>query len=197
MAADDFFQRWAKRKTTVTEAEAGMPPAVAPADKPAEADPGPPPAPTMDDVAALTHDSDFAPYMGRDVGPEVQRSAMKKLFADPHFNVMDGLDIYVGDYSQPDPMPPGMLESLLHAQDLLNPMKKFGKGLIALAESLTPEAGKDAPAEAGLTDAPQPASATPLATPTPVTLAPADTPDILPAPQEQSQTAELHRKDPA
>ena len=29
---------------------------------------------------------------------------MKKLFADPHFNVMDGLDIYVGDYTQPDPL---------------------------------------------------------------------------------------------
>ncbi|MEY4753990.1 MAG: hypothetical protein RJA44_1665, partial [Pseudomonadota bacterium] len=41
-----------------------------------------------------------------------------KLFSDPHFNVMDGLDIYIDDYGQPDPLPPGMLEQLRHT-DLL------------------------------------------------------------------------------
>jgi hypothetical protein len=40
------------------------------------------------------------------VAPEVKNAAFKKLFADPHFNVMDGLDIYIDDYSKPDPLPP-------------------------------------------------------------------------------------------
>ena len=30
---------------------------------------------------------------------------MKKLFSDPHFNVMDGLDTYIDDYGKPDPLP--------------------------------------------------------------------------------------------
>jgi hypothetical protein len=34
---------------------------------------------------------------------------MKKLFSDPHFNVMDGLDSYIADYGKPDPIPLSML----------------------------------------------------------------------------------------
>jgi hypothetical protein len=47
-----------------------------------------------------------------DVQPEVKNAALKKLFSDPHYNVMDGLDTYIDDYSQPDPLPPGMLEKM-------------------------------------------------------------------------------------
>ena len=43
---------------------------------------------------------------------------MKKLFADPHFNVMDGLDIYIDDYSKPDPIPTPMLRQLASAKFL-------------------------------------------------------------------------------
>jgi hypothetical protein len=43
---------------------------------------------------------------------------MKKLFADPHYNVMDGLDVYIDDYSRPDPMPEKMLRSLASAKFL-------------------------------------------------------------------------------
>jgi hypothetical protein len=51
------------------------------------------PLPTLEDVQRLTPESDFQPFMQRGVGTEVRNAAMKKLFADPHFNVMDGLDI--------------------------------------------------------------------------------------------------------
>ena len=54
--------------------------------------------------------------MQRGVGAEVRNAAMKKLFADPHFNVMDGLDIYIDDYNKPDPMPAGMLRKMASAQ---------------------------------------------------------------------------------
>jgi hypothetical protein len=43
---------------------------------------------------------------------------MKKLFADPHFNVMDRLDIYIDDYSQPDPLPLAMLRQMTSAKTL-------------------------------------------------------------------------------
>ena len=39
-------------------------------------------------------------------------AALKKLFSDPHFNVMDGLDTYIDDYGKPDPLPPVMLRRM-------------------------------------------------------------------------------------
>jgi hypothetical protein len=72
--------------------------------------------PSLDDVKKLTPQSDFQPFMQRGVGAEVRNAAMKKLFADPHFNVMDGLDVYIDDYSQPDPLPAGMLRKMASAQ---------------------------------------------------------------------------------
>jgi hypothetical protein len=73
---------------------------------------------TLDDVKQLTQDSDFKPFVARDVGPEVRNAAMKKLFADPHFNVMDGLDIYIDDYSKADPISESMLRQMVGAKFL-------------------------------------------------------------------------------
>jgi hypothetical protein len=74
---------------------------------PAGAEPAP--LPTLDDVAKLSRDSDFSPYVARNVDAGVRNAAMKKLFSDPHFNVMDGLDTYIDDYGKPDPIPLSML----------------------------------------------------------------------------------------
>ncbi len=43
---------------------------------------------------------------------------MKKLFSDPHFNKMDGLDIYIDDYTQSKPIPEAMLRKMVQAQFL-------------------------------------------------------------------------------
>jgi hypothetical protein len=85
---------------------------------PSEAAEAPPPALTLEDTQGLTPASDFKPFMGRNVAPDVKNAAMKKLFADPHFNVMDGLDTYIDDYSKPDPMPATMLRQLASAKFL-------------------------------------------------------------------------------
>ncbi|MDB5931393.1 MAG: hypothetical protein JWR60_3100 [Polaromonas sp.] len=82
----------------------------------AEIDKAPEKLLSLEDVKALTQDSDFKPFMARNVGPEVRNAAMKKLFADPHFNVMDGLDIYIDDYSKPDPIPASMLRQMVGAK---------------------------------------------------------------------------------
>jgi hypothetical protein len=74
------------------------------------------PSPSLDDARSLTPTSDFQPFMRPGVAAEVRNVAMKKLFTDPHFNVMDGLDIYIGDYNTPDPMPAGMLQKMVGAQ---------------------------------------------------------------------------------
>jgi hypothetical protein len=73
----------------------------------------------MDDVSRLTHDSDFSAFVARGVDAAVRRTALKTLFADPHFNTMDGLDVYIGDYTTPSPMSEAMLASLAHAKQVL------------------------------------------------------------------------------
>jgi hypothetical protein len=75
-----------------------------------------PPPPSMADVALLTRDSDYTRYLGSTVRPEVRNAALKQLFTDPHFNVMDGLDTYIGDYNTPDPLPAGMLRQMVQSQ---------------------------------------------------------------------------------
>lgn len=131
--ADGFLGRWSRRKQEVREGRpvdepappdvSPPPPAHAPAPTavakdgavPASPAADAPPPPTLADAQALTPASDFKAFVARDVSPEVRNLAMKKLFTDPHFNVMDGLDIYVGDYTQPDPLPAGMLRKMTSA----------------------------------------------------------------------------------
>lgn len=94
----------------------GMADPAAAATAPPESEPAP--SLSLDDVRQLTKDSDFKPFMARGVGPEVRNAAMKKLFADPHFNIMDGLDIYIDDYSISDPIPESMLRQMTSAKFL-------------------------------------------------------------------------------
>lgn len=76
------------------------------------------PAPSMADVQSLTKDSDYTQFMAGEVAPEVKNAAMKKLFADPHFNVMDRMDVYIDDYGQSDPIPQAMLRQMVSAKFL-------------------------------------------------------------------------------
>jgi hypothetical protein len=76
------------------------------------------PVPTLADTQQLTPESDFTGFMARGVAPDVKNAAMKKLFADPHFNVMDRLDIYIDDYGIPDPLPLAMLRQMTSAKTL-------------------------------------------------------------------------------
>ncbi len=128
-----FFSRWSQRKQAVkadlvAEDKAdkklqepvqtkAAPLATAHQDA-AESKAEPVKLPTLADVEQLTPQSDFSAFMTQGVTPEVRNAAMKKLFTDPHYNVMDGLDIYIGDYNTPDPMPAGMLAKMVGAQFL-------------------------------------------------------------------------------
>ena len=130
---DGFLSRWSRRKVDARErkplaepAPAATPPAapaqhsdqkvaLSQAQLAANAPENEAPVLTLDDVRALTAESDFKPFAARSVAPEVRNAAMKKLFSDPHFNVMDGLDIYIDDYSKPDPLPLSMLKNMASA----------------------------------------------------------------------------------
>ena len=60
----------------------------------------------------------FYCYMTAQQKRLVRRAALKKLFSDPHFNVMDGLDVYIDDYSKTEPIPAAMLAGLRQAQNI-------------------------------------------------------------------------------
>jgi hypothetical protein len=128
MTDEGFLRRWARRKTEARSGTGPLPEPVAPvADVPLPVDaapapalqPAPVPLPTMADVAQLTGDSDFSAFVARGVDAAVRRTALKKLFADPHFNAMDGLDVYIDDYTKPSPVSEAMLASLEHAKNAL------------------------------------------------------------------------------
>lgn len=125
------LKRWSQRKRAVARAvpadpiappapDANIPAAAVAADPPpapvAEAAPLPP-------VDSLTFDSDYSAFMQPKIAEEIKRAALRKLFSDPSFNVMDGLDIYVGDYTQADPMPAGMLEKVSAVYAMLDPVE--------------------------------------------------------------------------
>jgi hypothetical protein len=139
MSDEGFLRRWARRKSELrTEVAEGHGPALEPVPEPAQAiaayaSPQPPAAPepatdalralpTMEDVATLDKDSDFSAFVARGVDQAVRRGALKKLFADPHFNVMDKLDVYIDDYTKPSPMSDAMLASLEHAKSVFMKM---------------------------------------------------------------------------
>ncbi len=131
--ADGFLGRWSRRKL---DAKAGKPleeppppvaapepapPAAAAAVAVPAAEPAPAPAeplPTLEDVKGLTPESDFSRFVRPGVDPGVKNAAVKKLFADPRFNIQDGLDVYIDDYSKPDPLPESMLRQLAGAHFL-------------------------------------------------------------------------------
>ena len=125
--SEAFFARWARLKQsgearelppkdepTVSLPAAGAMPSTstgAPIQAKMPEEPHPEPSlPVVDAPVALpsldslTPQSDFSPFMARDVDPQLRNLAMKKLFTDPHYNVMDRLDIYIDDYSVHAPL---------------------------------------------------------------------------------------------
>ena len=87
--------------------------------QPETPDDPPSPSPSLEDVAKLTADSDYSAFAARTVDPNVRNAAMRKLFsANPHFNVMDGLDVYIDDYSVGEPILKSMLRQMVQARSL-------------------------------------------------------------------------------
>ncbi|CAM2924436.1 DUF3306 domain-containing protein [Cupriavidus taiwanensis] len=126
MSETSFLSRWSRRKAAVREGVAvpaeppqpTVPAEALPAAVEAASQAPQEPPPTLADVAALRPGDEIARFVARGVDESVKRAALKTLFADPHFNVMDGLDIYIDDYSKPDPIPPEILRQLRQAETL-------------------------------------------------------------------------------
>ena len=150
---DSFLSRWSRLKQEAQDQplqEKAPEKAVDPAA----------PLPELPPADKLTFDSDYRAFFHPKVDEDVRRAALKKLFSDPRFNVMDGLDVYVDDYSKTEPIPPAMLAGLRQAQKILewakgqDPAKEEGAGKqggagspVALVERESPSVPAPAPAE--------------------------------------------------
>lgn len=108
---EPFLSRWSRKKEEARQAPPQ--PAAEKAAEPRE------PAPELPPVDKLTIDSDYRAFFHPKVDEDARRAALKKLFSDPRFNVMDGLDVYIDDYSKTEPIPPAMLAGLRQAQNIL------------------------------------------------------------------------------
>lgn len=122
--ADDpvrgFLGRWSRLKQAATES--------APADAAPVADPAAgaatsqaEPEVPLPPVESLDFDSDFRGFLGDKVDEGVKRAALKKLFHTGPFNTMDGLDVYIEDFSVFEPLPASMVAQLAHARETLSP----------------------------------------------------------------------------
>jgi hypothetical protein len=123
-AKDPFVSRWSRRKVAARRGEAlaepavpQPPPAPPPAETPSSAAPEPAvELPSLDTLKGL--ESDYKAFLQPEVDPATRSAALRKLFGDPHFNTMDRLDVYIDDYSIPDPIPAAMLKTLSAARSL-------------------------------------------------------------------------------
>lgn len=138
--AEPFLSRWSRRKDeSRREVEAQS------AGQSTEPDTGALQLPPLD---KLTFESDYRGFLHPKVSEEMRRAALKKLFSDPHFNVMDGLDVYIDDYSKTEPIPPAMLAGLRQAQNILGWAKEDeeARARERQAKSLQGPEGQSAPA---------------------------------------------------
>jgi hypothetical protein len=88
------------------------------------------------------------------VDENLRRSALKKLFSDPHFENFERFAEYCEDYTQGEPIPMAMLKTLEHAKGLLfdeenkEAKKEDEKHLAGEPPTVQPEPGKAAEPEA-------------------------------------------------
>jgi hypothetical protein len=119
----EFLSRWSRRKIDARRAEGEAKPADPPAAPVAVPPPGSgeragaAPLPPVEELRGL--ESEYREFLRPEVDESLRRTALKKLFQDPHFNTMDGLDTYIDDYTKADPIPEAMLRALNQAQGLI------------------------------------------------------------------------------
>jgi len=129
MNADDkenFASRWSRRKIEALKDKPAEPKpsseptiSAAPADA-AAAPPGVPAPrelPSLESLKGLA--SEYTEFLKPGVDENLRRSALKKLFADPHFENFERFEAYCEDFTQGEPIPLAMLKTLEHAKGLL------------------------------------------------------------------------------
>jgi hypothetical protein len=74
------------------------------------------PLPQLPPVDKMTPESDFTGFMHPKVEDALRRAALKKLFADAHFNTPDPFEPFSGDWTDAAPIPDEMMATLNQAR---------------------------------------------------------------------------------
>jgi hypothetical protein len=143
---EPFLSRWSRRKRASADA------ATAP---PAQAEGPPPELPPID---SLTPESDFSAFMHKKVDEKLRRAALAKLFSDPAFNLVDGLDDYAEDYTQLETLAEGVAATLEHAKRTLRRGDAEAETNTEPETLAQAEGGDTPPAEAEAIDSERPAN---------------------------------------
>lgn len=107
-------------------------------------DESPPVLPSLD---SLTAESDFAAFMSAKVSPEMRRLALRKMFQNPKYAVVDALDPYRADYGAYTPLGDIITSDMkFHAERLLRRELEKAAEAAEAAGNAPPES---APAVAG------------------------------------------------
>lgn len=137
-----FLSRWSRLK----RADATPAPVVAEPPEALPAEPSPANA-VIDESPSLV--TDLATLLREEASEAVRRQALKSLFADPHFNIMDGLDIYIDDYSVSEAIPPEMMAAMRQVRVLITETEEVAEdSASALPTQGGQEPQADAPAQA-------------------------------------------------
>ena len=120
-----FLSRWSRRKIEARKlqekpAEPAPVPASAASANTAAAQsgvPAPVVLPPLESLKGLA--SEYRDFMRPGVDENMKRSALKKLFSDPHFENFERFEAYCEDYTKGEPIPLAMLKTLEHAKGLL------------------------------------------------------------------------------
>ncbi len=119
---DGFLKRWSRLKqearTEPPESAARSDPLSHELEIPQPTQHGATDPPAVPPVDSLTIESDYRAFFHPKIEEGLRRAALKKLFSDPHFNVMDGLDVYIDDYSVSEPLSEAALGQLEQAKKI-------------------------------------------------------------------------------
>lgn len=152
---EPFLSRWARLKQ---ESREHPPEAAPPQAAPATTDPAgeqavevgdgaqaevpaQEPAVELPPLESLTEESDFGPFMQVGVDPELRRQALRKMFRNSKYAVVDPLDPYRADFAAFTPLGDIITADMrFHAERLLREqLEKAAEGV----EAGAPEAGQE------------------------------------------------------
>jgi len=157
---ENFASRWSRRKIEARKEKPAEPepsseptapavPAVADAAAAPPGAPAPRELPPLESLKGLA--SEYAEFLKSGVDENLRRSALKKLFADPHFENFERFEAYCEDFTKGEPIPLAMLKTLEHAKDLLfgdEKKKDAHAGAEKPASELPPEVAEEVQGEA-------------------------------------------------
>ena len=115
---EPFLSRWSRRKLAAKEDAPAAAPQAPIAPNAAAAPPLVPAADSPEEELQASGTPEYRQFFDPKVDEAQRLAALKTLFNEPQFNVMDGLDTYIDDYSRPDPSPEAMLRQMNQAKDL-------------------------------------------------------------------------------